>query len=136
MSFDTVDKLNREFERGYNNGQVKEAVTTYANDARLFATDKQVYEGLSQIEKYYNNERAAGNSKVELHTGQVIACGSDYLVETRFAYCFQYSFLIFTIFFFCIVNTKLILMVEIMLLSGKKMVDNGKKLLTFSIRKK
>jgi ketosteroid isomerase-like protein len=88
MSFDTVDKLNREFERGYNSGQVKEAVGTYANDARLFATDKQVYEGLSQIEKYYNNARAAGNSKVELRTGQVIQCGSDHLVEIRFVFCF------------------------------------------------
>ena len=85
MSFDTVDKLNREFERGYNNGQVKEAVTTYANDARLFATDKQVYEGLAQIEKYYAAARNAGNSKVELHTGQIIPCGSDHLVEIRFA---------------------------------------------------
>ncbi|CAF1069049.1 unnamed protein product [Rotaria sp. Silwood1] len=81
MSFDIVDKLNREFERGYNNGQVKEAVTTYASDGRLFANDKQVYEGLSQIEKYYTNARAAGNPKVELRTGQVIPCGSDYLVE-------------------------------------------------------
>ena len=84
MSFDAVDKLNREFERGFNNGQIKEAVTTYGNDARLFATDKKVYEGLSQIEKYYNSEKAAGNTNVELHTGQVIQCGSDYLVETRF----------------------------------------------------
>lgn len=84
MSFDTVDKLNREFERGYNNGQVKEAVTTYANDARLFATDKQVYEGLAQIEKYYAAARNAGNSKVELHTGQIIPCGSDHLIEIRF----------------------------------------------------
>ncbi|CAF1258116.1 unnamed protein product [Rotaria sordida] len=82
MSFDTVDKLNREFERGYNNGQVKEAVATYANEGRLFANDKQIYEGLSQIEKYYNNARTSGNSKVELRTGQVIQCGSDYLVET------------------------------------------------------
>jgi len=91
MSFDAVDKINREFELNFNNGQVKEAVNTYANDARLFATDKKVYEGLSQIEKYYNNERAAGNSKVELHTGQVIQCGSDYLVETRFVYLFTFS---------------------------------------------
>ncbi len=89
MSFDNVDKLNREFERSYNNGQVKEAVGTYANDARLFATDKQVYEGLNQIEKYYINARAAGNSKVELHTGQVIQCGSDYLIETRFVFYFS-----------------------------------------------
>ncbi|CAF3113235.1 unnamed protein product [Rotaria socialis] len=81
MSFDSIDKLNREFERCYNNGQVKEAVTTYASDGRLFATDKQVYEGLSQIEKYYAGARAAGNSKVELHTGQVIQCGSDYFIE-------------------------------------------------------
>ncbi len=86
MSFDNVDKINREFERSYNNGQVKEAVSTYANDARLFATDKKVHEGLSQIEKYYTNEIAAGNSKVELHTGQVIQCGSDYLVEIRFVF--------------------------------------------------
>jgi ketosteroid isomerase-like protein len=84
MSFDTVEKLNREFERGYNNGQVKEAVGTYASDARLFATDKQVYEGTSQIEKYYTGARAAGNSKVELRTGQVIPAGSDYLIEIRF----------------------------------------------------
>jgi ketosteroid isomerase-like protein len=84
MSFDTVDKLNREFERGYNNGQVKDAAGTYASDARLFANDKQIYEGLSQIEKYYAAARAAGNSKVELHTGQVIQAGSDYLVEIRF----------------------------------------------------
>ena len=84
MSFDTVDKLNRTFERGYNNGQVKEAVTTYANDARLFATNKQVYEGLSRIEEYYNSARADGNSEVSLQTGQVIQCGSDYLVEVRF----------------------------------------------------
>lgn len=83
MSFDTVDKINREFERGYNNGQVKDAVATYASDARLIASDKQVYEGLSQIEKYYNNARASGNSKVELHTGQVIQAGSDYLIEIR-----------------------------------------------------
>jgi ketosteroid isomerase-like protein len=98
MSFDNVDKLNREFERGYNNGQVKEAVTTYANDARLFATDKKIYEGLSQIEKYYSNEIAVGNSKVELHTGQVIQCGSDYLVETRFVFNFRnfpYRFLFY-----------------------------------------
>ncbi len=88
MSFDTVDKINREFERGYNSGQVKEAVATYASDARLFATDKQIHEGLNQIEKYYTNARAAGNSKVELHTGQVIQCGSDYLVETRFNFSF------------------------------------------------
>ncbi|CAF1423447.1 unnamed protein product [Adineta steineri] len=81
MSFDTVDKINREFEQAYNNGQVKDAVNTYANDARLFATDKQTYEGTSQIEKYYTSARAAGNAKVELHTGQVIQCGSDYLVE-------------------------------------------------------
>lgn len=83
MSFDTVDKLNRTFERGYNSGQVKEAVTTYANDARLFATNKQVYEGLTRIEEYYNNARAAGNSEVALHTGQVIQCGSDHLIEIR-----------------------------------------------------
>lgn len=83
MSFDTVEKLNREFERAFNNGQVKEAVTAYANDARLLASDKQVYEGISQIEKYYVNTRTAGNSKVELHTGQVIQCGPDYLVEIR-----------------------------------------------------
>jgi ketosteroid isomerase-like protein len=89
MSFDTVDKLNREFERGYNNGQVKEAVGTYASDARLFATDKQVYEGSSQIEKYYTNARAAGNSKVELHTGQVIQAGSDYIIEIRFVFLFN-----------------------------------------------
>ena len=98
MSFDIVASLNREFERGYNNGQVTEAVATYANDARLFAVDKQVYEGLSQIENYYTGARAAGNSKVELCTGQVIQCGSDYSVETRFVvliviyYIFYLSF--------------------------------------------
>ncbi|CAF0763054.1 unnamed protein product [Adineta ricciae] len=81
MSFDTVDKVNREFERAYNNGQIKEAVATYSSDARLFATDKNVYEGSSQIEKYYTEARSAGNSKVELHTGQVIPCGPDHLVE-------------------------------------------------------
>lgn len=86
MSFDIVDKLNRDFERTYNNGQVKEAVTTYATDGRLFAADKQIYEGLNQIEKYYTGARAAGNLKVELHTGQVIMCGSDYLVEIRFTF--------------------------------------------------
>ena len=83
MSFESIEKLNREFERGYNNGQVKEAVSTYTNDARLFSTDKQIYEGLNQIEKYYSNSRAAGNTKVELHTGQVIQCGTDHLVEIR-----------------------------------------------------
>jgi hypothetical protein len=132
MSFDAVDKLNREFERGYNNGQVKEAVTAYTNDARLFATDKQVYEGLSQIEKYYSNARAAGNSKVELRTGQVIQCGSDYLVEIRLDFsssqCDSYHLL------FILVHIKSILMVEIMLLSGKKMGHNGKNLWIFSIR--
>lgn len=86
MSFDSVDKLNRTFERAYNNGQVKEAVSTYANDARLFATNKQVYEGLARIEEYYNNARAEGNSEVALHTGQVIQCGTDHLVETRFVW--------------------------------------------------
>lgn len=84
MSFEAVDKSNREFERCYNNGQVKEAVQSYTNDARLFATDKQVYEGLTQIEKYYTNARSSGSNKVELHTGQVIQCGSDHLVEIRF----------------------------------------------------
>lgn len=88
MSFETVDKLNREFERAYNNGQVKDAVTSYSSDARLFATDKQVHEGQAQIEKYYSGARAAGNSKVELHTGQVIQCGSDHLVEIRFVRSF------------------------------------------------
>jgi ketosteroid isomerase-like protein len=84
MSFETVNKLNRDFEDNYNNGQVKEAVSTYANDARLFSNDKQVYQGLSQLEKYYSGAIADGNTKVELHTGEVIQCGSDYLVETRF----------------------------------------------------
>jgi len=60
---------------------MKEAVATYTNDARVFATDKQTYEGLTQIEKYYTNARAAGNAKVELRTGQVIQCGQDHLVE-------------------------------------------------------
>ena len=90
MSFENVDKLNREFERSYNNGQVKEAVLTYAPDARLFSTDKQIYEGQAQIEKYYSNARAAGNTKVDLHTGQVIQCGNDHLVEIR-----SHSFLFF-----------------------------------------
>lgn len=86
MSFDTIDKFNRDFEQNYNNGQVKEAVTSYANDARVFADDKQIYQGPNQIEQYYSNARAAGNIKVNLQTGQVIPCGSDYLVEIRFNY--------------------------------------------------
>jgi len=65
----------------YNAGQIKEAVGTYANDARLLATDKQTHEGLNQIEKYYSNARANGNTKVELQTGQIILCGQDHLVE-------------------------------------------------------
>ena len=83
MSFEIVDKSNRDFERSYNNGQVKEAVQSYTSDARLFATDKQIHEGLNQIEKYYSNARANGNNKVELHTGQVIPCGQDHLIEIR-----------------------------------------------------
>ena len=133
MSLDTVDKLNREFERGYNAGQVKEAVATYTNDARLFATDKQVYEGLSQIEKYYNNARAAGNSKVELRTGQVIQAGSDYLIETRFVLSY-YNVFISILSFFFLVNIKSTPTVEIMLLYGKKMVEAGKKSSIFSIK--
>jgi ketosteroid isomerase-like protein len=84
MSFETIDKLNRDFENCYNNGQIKEAISTYASHARVFATDKQVYQGSNQIEKYYSGARDAGNSKVNLHTGEVIQCGSDYLVEIRF----------------------------------------------------
>jgi ketosteroid isomerase-like protein len=84
MSFDTVDKLNRDFERNYNNGQIKEAVASYANNARVFANNKQIYQGLNQIEKYYSDAVADGNTKVDLHTGEVIQCGSDYLIEIRF----------------------------------------------------
>jgi ketosteroid isomerase-like protein len=100
MSFDIVDKLNKDFERNYNTGQVKEAVTCYANDARLFADDKQIYEGLNQIEKYFFDARAAGNTKVDLHTGKIIQCGSDYLIETRFSYhqnTFSYIHFFFSI---------------------------------------
>src|ERR1700734_1698479 len=89
MSFEIVEKLNQDFERNYNNGQIKEAVATYANDARLFAPDKQIYQGLNQIEQYYSGAIDAGNTKVNLQTGEIIQCDSDYLVEIRFFSSFK-----------------------------------------------
>ncbi|CAF2151688.1 unnamed protein product [Rotaria magnacalcarata] len=81
MSFETIDKLNRDFEHNFNNGQISEAVGSYADDARLFAPDKQVYQGASQIEKYYSETRKLGNTHVDLQTKQVIPCDSNYLIE-------------------------------------------------------
>ena len=100
MSFEIVDELNRDFERGFNNGQIKEAVTTYANDARLFATDKQIYQGLIQIEKYYSNAQIDRNNKVQLETGQVIQCGNDYLIEIRL---FSFEFIIILFLFLIVI---------------------------------
>jgi hypothetical protein len=125
MSFETVDKLNRDFENYYNNGQIKEAINTYANDARLFATDKQVYQGLNQIEKYYSLAQDAGNTKVNLHTGEVIQCGPDYLIEIRLLSKLTFFFKVTFFFHLALINS--IQIVEIMLSFGKKMGDNGKK---------
>jgi len=86
MSFEIIDKFNREFELYYNNGQMKEAVAVYENDARVFAADKKVYQGLNQIEKVYSDSISNGNTKVILHTGQIIQCGYDYIIEIRFIY--------------------------------------------------
>jgi ketosteroid isomerase-like protein len=86
MSFETINTINRDFERYYNNGQLKEAVATYANDARVFADNKQIYQGLDQIEKFYSDARNNGNTKVNLHTEQVIQCSSDYTIEIRFRF--------------------------------------------------
>jgi ketosteroid isomerase-like protein len=86
MSFEIIDKLNRDFELYYNNGQMKEAVAAYDNDARVFAADKKVYQGLNQIEKVYSDSISNGNTKVILHTGEVIQCGHHYLIEIRFSY--------------------------------------------------
>lgn len=88
MSFDTIDKLNREFEQNFNNGQIKEAVASYANDAQLFGEDKKTYQGLNQIEQFYSAAKANGTTKVNLNTGQVIQCSPGYLVETRFVFLF------------------------------------------------
>lgn len=84
MSFESIDKLNRDFEQSFNNGQIGQAVSTYADDARVFAPDKQIYQGLNQIEKYYAETRNAGNTHVNLTTKQVIQCDSNYFIELRF----------------------------------------------------
>jgi ketosteroid isomerase-like protein len=84
MSYETVDKLNRDFEDNYNNNLLKEAVSTYANDAKLFANDKQIYQGLNNIEKFYSDSRINGNTNVKLNTQQIIQCDSNYLIEIRF----------------------------------------------------
>ncbi|CAF1080306.1 unnamed protein product [Rotaria sordida] len=81
MSFEIIDKLNRDFQHYFNNDQIKQAVSSYADDARLFSSDKQSYQGLNQIEKYYSDTKKVGNTKVELHTEQVIQCDSNYLIE-------------------------------------------------------
>ena len=86
MSFETIDKLNQDFQDNYNKGQVKEAIATYANDARVFATDKEIYQGLNQIEKFYSDAISHGNTKVNLLTGQIIQCDQNYLIEIRFLF--------------------------------------------------
>ncbi|CAF1314446.1 unnamed protein product [Rotaria sp. Silwood1] len=81
MSFEIIDKLNQDFQNHLNNNQIKEAVSSYADNARLFSSDKQIYQGLNQIEKYYSDTKKAGNTQVELYTEQVIQCDSNYLIE-------------------------------------------------------
>lgn len=84
MSLEQIDAANRDFESQFNKANIKQAVGSYAEDARLFATDKHIYQGLNEIEQYYNKARSEGHLKVELHTGEIIACGNDHLVEIRF----------------------------------------------------
>ncbi|CAF1576271.1 unnamed protein product [Didymodactylos carnosus] len=81
QGLEVVSKLNNEFEKLYNAGNVHEACQTYLSDAKVFANDKQVYEGPSQIEKYYQNARSSGNTHVKLEVNKVIQCGQDYMVE-------------------------------------------------------
>jgi ketosteroid isomerase-like protein len=90
MSYEIVDKLNRDFEDYYNNNLLKEAVSTYANDAKLFSNDKQIYQGLNNIQKFYSDAKINGNTNVHLHTEQIIQCDSNYLIEIRFTFIYIY----------------------------------------------